>query len=300
MENFTSSFWWAECKPLVYGRVLWRKGIFALVDIGTCGLDVIHVSLKTEAQKGTDWDVQKLLKSMWQLLYEVLAQTVLYENICESLDYPVKFCGHRWVENEDCAARAESLLDGYRKFITNIFSLKESEQPDGKKKSFTRLKSMIHDPLLAAKLKFFEMVAGKMNSFLRGFQTCANDSLHGWCYWWSSLQFLEENHLERCLKKCSSLYNPIQLNPLDKNIRKPPESIDVGFEAKQKLEGVKSSTKELEVKKAFQSFQALRKPLGLCENVFYPVSWSVHNGKRLQHQQTIPCWESEVKVFGCS
>ena len=34
-----------------------------------------------------------------------------------------------------------------------------------------RLKSMIHDPLLAAKLNFFEMVAGKMNSFLRGFQT---------------------------------------------------------------------------------------------------------------------------------
>ena len=30
---------------------------------------------------------------------------------------------------------------------------------------------MIHDPLLAAKHNFFEMVAGKMNSFLRGFQT---------------------------------------------------------------------------------------------------------------------------------
>ena len=30
---------------------------------------------------------------------------------------------------------------------------------------------MIHDPLLAAKLKFFEMIAGKMGSFLRSFQT---------------------------------------------------------------------------------------------------------------------------------
>ena len=26
------------------------------------------------------------------------------------LDYPFTFCGHRWVENEDCAARAETLL----------------------------------------------------------------------------------------------------------------------------------------------------------------------------------------------
>ena len=53
----------------------------------------------------------------------------------------------------------------------HICNLKKSEQPDGKNKSFTRLKSMKHDPWLAAKLKFFEMVAGKMNSFLRGFQT---------------------------------------------------------------------------------------------------------------------------------
>ena len=53
----------------------------------------------------------------------------------------------------------------------HICNLKKNEQPDGKNKSFTRLKSMKHDPCLAAKLKFFEMVAGKMNSFLRGFQT---------------------------------------------------------------------------------------------------------------------------------
>ena len=32
-------------------------------------------------------------------------------------------------------------------------------------------KSMIHDPLLPTKLKFFEMASGKPNAFLRGFQT---------------------------------------------------------------------------------------------------------------------------------
>ena len=80
-----------------------------LVDIGTCGLHVIYVSLKIGAQKGTDWDIQKLLKSMWQFLHEAPEQRVLYENISESLDYPVKFCDHRWVENQDCTARAESL-----------------------------------------------------------------------------------------------------------------------------------------------------------------------------------------------
>ena len=52
------------------------------------------------------------------------------------------------------------------------------------------------------------------------------------------------------------MYNLIQLNPLDKNLRKPPESIDNEFEAKHKLEGVKSFTKELESKKEAGEFIA--------------------------------------------
>ena len=211
--------------------------------------------------------------------------------------------------------------------------------------------------------------------------------------------FLEINHLERCLKKCSSLYKLIQLNPLDKNTRKPPESIDVGFEAKQKpstkelrvqkrSQGIPSAPSQLSIWKIpsevchhsqctsqvnplylgnllkrnyyqnhvgiilqklvsigrisgksaevvkegyfkffdivdqnlqlFSSFNLLQdrvdtlfsttlgsskllhKPLRLCENVFDSVSWSIHNRKRLQHQQAIACWKSEVEVFGCS
>ena len=90
-----------------------EKEYLPLINTGTCGRHVIHVSLKTGAQKGTDWDIQKLLKSRWQFLHEAPAQRAFCEKISESLDYPVKFCGHRWLENEDCAARAESLLDDY-------------------------------------------------------------------------------------------------------------------------------------------------------------------------------------------
>ena len=90
-----------------------EKEYLPIVDIGKCGLHVIHVSLKTGAQKGTDCDIQELLKVMGQFLDEAPVQRALYENISKSLDYPVKFCGRRWVENGDCAARAKSLLDGY-------------------------------------------------------------------------------------------------------------------------------------------------------------------------------------------
>ena len=91
---------------------------------------------------------------------------------------------------------------------------------------------MIHDPLLA-ELKFFEIVARKMNSFLRGFLTDA-PIIHFMADTIGDLvrDFLRRVILKDVLKNCSSLYNLIQLNALNKNIIKPPESIDVGFEAK--------------------------------------------------------------------
>ena len=64
-----------------------EKEYLLLADIETCGLYVIQVSLNTGAQKGTDWDIQKLVKSMWHFLHETTARRALYENIFDSLDY---------------------------------------------------------------------------------------------------------------------------------------------------------------------------------------------------------------------
>lgn len=226
-----------------------------LVDIGTCGLHVIHGSLKTGCKKGTDWELQKVLKAMWQLLHDAPSRRAMYENITESLDYPAKFCGHRWVENEGCASKAVCLLEGYRKFMTYLCSLKKSQQPDSSNKSFSCLKTMIYDPLLAA--KFFEMIAGKMNSFLRAFQTDSPmvpfmaDTIGDLVKDFSSRIILKD-----VLKKKKSLYDLIQLDLLDKDIRKPSENVDVGFEANKMLEGVKSSTSKLKFKKEAGDFLA--------------------------------------------
>ena len=51
------------------------------------------------------------------------------------------------------------ILEGFCKFITHIFSLKKV-----KDKSFQYLKTIVYDP---AKLKFLEMVSGKLDVFLR-------------------------------------------------------------------------------------------------------------------------------------
>ena len=63
--------------------------------------------------------------------------------------------------------------------------------------------------------------------------------------------------LKDVLKKKLSLYNVMQIDLLDKNVRKNPESVDIGFAAKHKLEQIKSSlnsAKILELKKQVGEF----------------------------------------------
>ena len=49
-------------------------------------------------KKGSDWELQKLLKVMWKFLQEAPTRRSLYKNASESLNYPLQFCGDRWCE----------------------------------------------------------------------------------------------------------------------------------------------------------------------------------------------------------
>ena len=96
---------------------------------------------------------------------------------------------------------------------------------------------MIHDPLISAKLKFFEMVSHKLNSFLRGFQTDSPmvlffaDVLGGIVH-----DLLERIILKDVLRKATNLYQLVQIDPSDKNIRKSAADIDIAFAANIKVE----------------------------------------------------------------
>ena len=90
---------------------------------------------------------------------------------------------------------------------------------------------MIHHLLLPAKLKFFEILSGKLNAFLRAFQTDSPiipflpDALGG-----VVCDFLSRIILKDVL---TNIYQLVQLDPLNKDIRKPT---DIGFAAKLNLE----------------------------------------------------------------
>ena len=82
--------------------------------LGTCGLHLVHSSMKACA-KASQWEMQKLLKAMWQFIHDAPARRAMYEDISESTDFSANFCGHRWCENKNFAEKTESLIKGYQK-----------------------------------------------------------------------------------------------------------------------------------------------------------------------------------------
>ena len=118
-----------------YASLREEKELDPLIDLGTFGLHVVHSSMKAGA-RASEWELQKLLKAMWQFTHDAPARRAMYENILESTDYPAKYCGHRLCENEKRAEKAESLIKGYEKFVTHVSTLRKNQQPDSKNKIF--------------------------------------------------------------------------------------------------------------------------------------------------------------------
>ena len=44
-----------------------KKELDPLIDLGTCGLHLVHASIKT-GTKTSEWELQKLFKAMWQFI----------------------------------------------------------------------------------------------------------------------------------------------------------------------------------------------------------------------------------------
>ena len=103
----------------------------SLLDIGTCGLHNVHGSLKSGV-KNSGWNIGKILKAIFFLLHDTPARRDVCENVTETNQYPLQYCGHRWCENEDVTERADVIWPCIVKFVRYLMSLPESQQPKGK------------------------------------------------------------------------------------------------------------------------------------------------------------------------
>ena len=61
-----------------------------IINIGSCGLHVIHGAFKTGIN-ATDWDLKKILKAMWKIFDDSPARRDTYIELCEVSKFPLRY-----------------------------------------------------------------------------------------------------------------------------------------------------------------------------------------------------------------
>ena len=147
-----------------------------MIDIDTCGLYTVHNSFK-HGEKESNRNIKKLLNSMIKLFYESTSCRADYERITSASKsgFPLRFCSHRWVENDVVAKKSLSVCSKMIEVLDFWKRLPKSKQPGRGRpednKSYQLLLSQMNDPLVSTKLGYFEKTAKKLNNVLVNFQT---------------------------------------------------------------------------------------------------------------------------------
>ncbi|XP_055620811.1 uncharacterized protein LOC129765028 [Toxorhynchites rutilus septentrionalis] len=137
-----------------------------LLDLGSCGLHILHGAFK-EGVRCSGWNVTKYLRGIYHIFKDVPARRALFTSYSGSAVYPLKFCAHRWLENINVAQRAVEITPHIRKFVEGV----QNDKIEPKSDSYVDVVECLKDPLLLAKLTFFKSVAAEVEPFLREFQT---------------------------------------------------------------------------------------------------------------------------------
>ena len=62
-----SKWWKSDCLFCNFAHLREEEELDPILNVGTCGLHVVHVSFKTGA-KGSEWNLSKILQAMWRIL----------------------------------------------------------------------------------------------------------------------------------------------------------------------------------------------------------------------------------------
>ena len=134
------------------------------------------------------WHIKKLLAAMFKIFHESPSRRVDLKNMtgCGENDYPLKFCVHRWIENEVAAGRGQVVWPKLVEVVRYWQALQKSKQPgqgkpDGKT-TYQRLASSCFDVPVALRLAFLEEVAKKLNKFFDDSRHIHYGTFHCWHY----------------------------------------------------------------------------------------------------------------------
>ena len=113
-----------------------------LINIGSCGLHIIHDSFKTHIEVA-DWDIKATAKDAFQILHNSPAARADYISVSGSNLFPLFFCATCWVEDKKFAEQLLEIMPHISKVVIFWLKLPKLKQP--KCKSFESVKEAVED-----------------------------------------------------------------------------------------------------------------------------------------------------------
>ena len=152
---------WKFMELLVESRV--EAEIPSLINIGSCGIDVMYAAFKTGA-KASGWGVSKILKALARLFLDSPARRADYVEMTGSSLFPMSFCATRWIDDGPVAQCAIQIWDHVGKIVKYWSKLPKSKQPSAK--CYSTIEDTVDGKLTVAKFHFFTSVATQLRPFL--------------------------------------------------------------------------------------------------------------------------------------
>ena len=210
-----------------------------IINVGSCGLHVMNNSFQSGA-KGSGWNISSLLSSLYYLFKDSPARREDYMNICQGKKMPLKFCQHRWLENEPVAKRA---IEIWSDLILYVKKVEEKKFPKPTCKSYTVLEEFSKDKLVIAKLEFFKVVA----SFLKPYLTFYQSDKPVLPLMTSDLCTLLRSLLRRFIKPevldmCDNMEKLSKIDITNKDNLLSYKKVDIGINASEALQSARTVT----------------------------------------------------------
>ena len=124
MDGTTTN--WAVLNDLVENQK--RDQLPPVEDIGSCNLHIVSGAFQSGI-KATSWDLDKIIKPMWQLFHDSPARkdTYISVNLCET--FPKRICPARWTENGEVVSWAIEIWDIVKRVMEEFESLARNKRP---------------------------------------------------------------------------------------------------------------------------------------------------------------------------
>jgi len=206
-----------------------------LVMVGSCGLHTLHNAFKSGF---TMWEMEKLLRAQHYLFHNTPARREDFFSLTESTEFPLPFCGHRWIENLPVVERAIKIWPNIQKYVHAVTTKKLK---DPHISSYDTVAAAQNDPLILAKFHFFMALSRTFTPFLTKYQT----DIPMMPFLDKDLTDLVKSVLKRFIKKYhqeTSSERISKMDVTDKDIWVTHSQVDTGM-------GARSVVKELLRKK---------------------------------------------------